>query len=155
MTHLPQLEYGESLYVLDRALHGYHKIYKEAGPFKVNSNMIAFNPKGECKVWHNTNWLSNQAEQPIKYLKTTNDNIPYLDEETAVVRNIFDTIEDYCEEGLYPNENLRKQDWDMDGVSFSQAKKLVSEAIDENVARGGWKYSNIDIWNGRCRRRAG
>ncbi len=53
LTKCPQLSYDESLYVLDRALEGYNFLYRNVGPFDINSNMIGFTPEGEAKVWHN------------------------------------------------------------------------------------------------------
>jgi hypothetical protein len=46
LTTCPQLSFDESLYVLDRSLEGYNFLYRNLGPFDINSHMIGFTPEG-------------------------------------------------------------------------------------------------------------
>ena len=77
----PQLTYPESLYVLDRSLEGYEHLYHKTGAFQVNSDMIAFNENGECKVWHNENYGDNRPAKPLSILQSTTDRNSFLQTE--------------------------------------------------------------------------
>ena len=100
LTETPQLSYPESLYVADRSLEGYEELYHKAGPFRVNSDMIGFTPRGEAKVWMNENYGVNHPSHEQGILQSTTkrkftdrDDIPIATgEETTMVRNIIDVV---------------------------------------------------------------
>lgn len=114
LAEVPQLTFGESLYVLDRSLEGYETAYNKCGPMYVNDKMIGFTPEGYAKVWVNEDFANNHPQFKRKTLDSTLDNSKeflegYYDkrplngsDEIDMVENIIDVVADHTEDGRYP-----------------------------------------------------
>lgn len=138
----PQLTYPESLYVLDRALEGYETAYHKVGPFRVNDQMIGFNNQGEAKVWVNEDFAQNHPSNPRRrLLSTRTDSLAFLEgrygnnqpvsvDEADMVRDVVNTVENYCEQGRFPEPLASRIH--QNNLSFSEARRLTSEAISQS-----------------------
>lgn len=141
LVDAPQLSYPESLYVLDRALEGYEAAYEKAGPMRVNDRMIGFNNQGECKVWVNEDFANNHASYPRRRLMSTRvdskeflegryPHLPVGSDESDMVQDVVDTVENYCEEGRFP-EPFASQ-IHSNGLGFTEARQLLNQNIVQN-----------------------
>lgn len=74
LAEVPQLTFGESLYVLDRSLEGYETAYNKCGPMYVNDRMIGFTPEGHAKVWVNEDFANNHPQFKRRTLDSTLEN---------------------------------------------------------------------------------
>lgn len=80
---------------------------------RVNDRLIGFNNQGECKVWINEDFANNHPSYPRRRLMTTRtDTNEYLAgsknslktsiDESDMVQDVVDTVENYSEEGRFP-----------------------------------------------------
>ena len=115
--------------------------------------MIGFTPEGEARVWFNENYGENRPSHERHILQSTNNYRDYLknpdyippvnEDESALVRNIFEVVEDHTEQGLYRDEGFRSQIY-RDRVGFREGRDLVENAI----ANSGYsRVSRVDLYN--------
>lgn len=153
LTNVPQLTYPESLYVLDESLNGYEHLYRKAGSFHVNSDMIGFTPEGEAKVWFNENYGENHPSherhilqstlEDRNYLNNLNYNSPVTEDESALVKNICQVVEDKCEEGTFKDARFRDQIY-RDRVGFAEARNIIANTRAEH---NFVPINHIDLYN--------
>ena len=142
LANAPQLTYPETLYVLDRALEGYETAYQKVGPFRVNDQMIGFNNQGEAKVWVNENFALNHPSYPRRRLASTRSDaqqflegrygnqLPVSVDEAEMVQDVVDTVENYCEEGRFPEPFASRIH--QRNLSFAEARRLLNDEISQS-----------------------
>jgi hypothetical protein len=160
LVNCPQLTYPETLYTLDRSLEGYDVAYQRCGPMRVNDRMIGFNNQGECKVWVNENFANNHPSYPRGNLVSTRSDshdflagkysniVPIGGDEGTMVQDVVNTVEDYCEEGRFPEPFASRIH--QPNLSFNDARRIIGDTI----AEGRIPVANrVDLFNNKVWRR--
>lgn len=125
---------------------------------RVNDRMIGLNNEGHCKVWVNEDFANNHPSYPRRRLMSTRvdsrellegryaNHLPTSADEADMVQDVVDTVENYSEEGRFPepfSSRIHQR-----GLSFADARRL----LHENIVEGRIPVPDrVDLFTNRVR----